>query len=89
VRGDAFAKWHCVAGYHRDLGAPDSSRTVKPIEPCPFLMDTFGRALAITPDLSSRLTEWLDRLEREHPIVPGVDTVQDRQDAIAAWLRRL
>ena len=55
--------------------------TVKPLKaigPCPHAIDGTGRH-------PWELLEWLQALERDHPVVPGIDTVMHRQYAALSF----
>lgn len=55
--------------------------TVKPLKaitPCPHALDDTGRH-------PPELLEWLQNLERDHPVIPGIDTVKRRLNAALSY----
>lgn len=76
-----FVEWHW------DVGKPTG--TVKPVcvlEPCP--MELSERLTEPTAQESNDFCAWLDALETQYPLFPGVDTVAMRRDAALRWQQR-
>lgn len=73
---------------HWDIGEPiGTAKPLRPLEICPLPL----RAESASRDevKKAALCAWLDALETQYPPCPGWDSVNERRQGTAEWLRRI
>jgi len=74
--------------YHWDIGEPlGTAKPLRPLEKCPLPLPSLSDYR--NDEINSNLCVWLDALEEHNPPLPGWDSVGERRQSNADFLKRL